>query len=267
MGNQSSLPLNIGTLMLYIAHLHSSGLAHSTIKTSVSAINYINKIHNGRDVTENFWIQKMLIGITKQTPSQDLRIPVTEIMLGKLIDALPTSTSSEYVALLFQSMFLLAFRAFLRVGEMTVASAHVSNANLHLNDISIEPQSRTVNISFRNYKHKVGKDPFVLSLTHMSSPLDVCIILSSYIKARGYKPGPLFLYKEKPVTTSFFASVLRDVSVTAGLNHVNLKSHSFRIGAATSCLKRGYSSDQIQRMGRWKSDAFQKYIRVQSFVL
>lgn len=254
--------------MLYIAYLHSLGLAHSTIKSSVSSLQYINRLHHGEDWSHNFWIQKMLIGITKRSPSNDIRIPVTEQTLKRLLAALPTSVSSVYVAQLFKAMFLLAFRAFLRVGEITVSATTACNANLlMLNDVAIEPISQSVNVTFRHFKHKVGTEPFILALSHLPPPLDISYILSNYLGARGYKPGPLFMYNGKPVTRGFFASVLHDTAVKAGLDHVNLKSHSFRIGAATSCLRNGYSSDQIQRMGRWKSDAFKKYIRVSSFVV
>ena len=34
------------------------------------------------------------------------------------------------------------------------------------------------------------------------------------------------------------------------------------IGAATTAAMRGLSDEEIQRMGRWKSQAFRKYIRI-----
>ena len=92
-------------------------------------------------------------------------------------------------------------------------------------------------------------------------------ILSVYLGHRGYQSGPLFIYNNKPVTQRFFSSLLQQVLSAAGFESTNIKSHSFRIGAATLCFSKGYTSDQIQRMGRWKSDAFRKYIRIPSFVV
>ncbi|XP_071144984.1 uncharacterized protein [Mytilus edulis] len=43
------------------------------------------------------------------------------------------------------------------------------------------------------------------------------------------------------------------------------KAHSFRIGAATSAAAKGIPHSVIQGMGRWKSSAFMKYIRMQNF--
>ena len=43
------------------------------------------------------------------------------------------------------------------------------------------------------------------------------------------------------------------------------KGHSLRIGAATHVAAQGYMDNQIKAMGRWKSDAYKKYIRISSF--
>ncbi|XP_055955152.1 uncharacterized protein LOC126812595 [Patella vulgata] len=48
----------------------------------------------------------------------------------------------------------------------------------------------------------------------------------------------------------------------AGLNTHLYKAHSFRIGAASAACSGGHSMEAIQRMGRWNSDAYKKYIRI-----
>ena len=61
--------------------------------------------------------------------------------------------------------------------------------------------------------------------------------------------------------------MLKDVAQLAGFDQKRIKSHSFRIGAATTAAGLGFSEDQITRMGRWRSEAVQKYIRITSFVV
>lgn len=40
------------------------------------------------------------------------------------------------------------------------------------------------------------------------------------------------------------------------------KDIRFRIGAATLGKSKGISDEQIQLLGRWKSNAYRKYIRI-----
>jgi len=47
-------------------------------------------------------------------------------------------------------------------------------------------------------------------------------------------------------------------------NYTSFKTHSFRIGAASSYSEKGVSEQDIKRLGRWKSDAFKGYIRLPS---
>ena len=68
-----------------------------------------------------------------------------------------------------------------------------------------------------------------------------------------------------------FLSCLTEVpsqeQLTACLSHAGYdcsqyKCHSFRIGAATTAATRGFTDAQIQTMGRWRSAAFRRYIRI-----
>lgn len=58
---------------------------------------------------------------------------------------------------------------------------------------------------------------------------------------------------------------LNEVIKNIGLDPKQYKGHSFRIGAATHASKVGFSENAIQNMGRWKSDAVKRYIRLGSF--
>ena len=44
-------------------------------------------------------------------------------------------------------------------------------------------------------------------------------------------------------------------------------THSFRIGAAASAKQAGVSDSHLKALGRWKSDAYKKYIRLSSWAL
>jgi hypothetical protein len=56
-----------------------------------------------------------------------------------------------------------------------------------------------------------------------------------------------------------------DVFRSVGL--ASIHGHSFRIGGATEHLRRGLSVNLLKIQGRWKSDAFERYIRKSDEIL
>ena len=60
-----------------------------------------------------------------------------------------------------------------------------------------------------------------------------------------------------------FATGCQGQSRAAVLTQTDIRVR-FRIGAASHAAECGYSETQIRLLGRWKSDAFKKYIRLPS---
>ena len=59
-----------------------------------------------------------------------------------------------------------------------------------------------------------------------------------------------------------FLALLKEILEYCGFDSKLFNTHSFRIGRATEMVKEGYSLEQIRMAGRWSSDAFKTYIRV-----
>ena len=90
-------------------------------------------------------------------------------------------------------------------------------------------------------------------------------IILDYLSLRGSRPGPLFhLGDGSPVSRAIFIDKLSMAIKYCGLDPSCYKGHSFRIGAASYAADAGMSDSQIRALGRWKSDAFHKYIRIPS---
>jgi hypothetical protein len=89
----------------------------------------------------------------------------------------------------------------------------------------------------------------------------------NYMKVRPDGPGPLFRhFNLSPLTRYQFTGVLSKAIKYLQLpGSSEYKSHSFRIGASTDLAIRGFSDEDIQRSGRWKSSCFKSYIRVPKF--
>ena len=77
-----------------------------------------------------------------------------------------------------------------------------------------------------------------------------------FILVRGDAPGPLFQFANQQVLT------MRSALSKAGLNPDVYAGHSFRIGAATVAHEKGIEDSTIMTLGRWKSNAYQRYIRI-----
>lgn len=247
----------------YVAFLFQSGFSVSSIRSRVSAINYVQKLSGGSDLFCDFILKKCLLGLAKSHSAVDMRLPITLTLLIKLCTALSKLYSDSYFQALMKAMFSLAFVAFLRVGEITCKGSKIHLNLLHLHNISVTQNPPSLTVTFQHFKHNTPGPPFSFTVADLPH-LPVIDYVCSYIKLRGTVAGPLFLHKTAPVSRNLFIQTLNQCLRFLNLNHLPYKSHSFRIGAATHAISHGASYEKVKIMGRWKSDALAKYIRVNS---
>ena len=67
---------------------------------------------------------------------------------------------------------------------------------------------------------------------------------------------------QQVLTKNTLVSHLRGVLTKAGINPDLYASHSFRIGAATVVHTKGIEDSMIMTLKRWKSNAYQCYVRI-----
>ena len=252
--NAKIFPATPGHIVYYIAHLHQRGLVASTITSKLSPIAYFHKINQYQDPTSSFIVQKALSGVKKLSPSGDSRLPISIPMLDSLMSQVRHSSMSPYSATMMRSMMSLAFYGFLRPGEITD-----SINNLQLNQVQLHQDS--IEITFTRFKHHVGP-PVIIQISVHPGPTCPVAALRQYLLARGSKPGPLFCtFTGRPIPYHTLSMWFKSLLIRCGLSSsVNL--HSFRIGAATQASVNKIPNSQIQQMGRWNSNAFQRYIRI-----
>ena len=102
--NVQPLPPVLSHLVLYIAHCYRQGLAASKTKTDISALSYTFRIAGYPDLTQHFLVKKQLQGFSKVRPSNDCRLPITPSILAKIIEVLPSVTTSHFTRILLQAM-------------------------------------------------------------------------------------------------------------------------------------------------------------------
>ena len=89
-----------------------------------------------------------------------------------------------------------------------------------------------------------------------------------YLAARGNRAGPLFITEDgRALTRQTFSVMLDSVLEKLHLDTRSFNTHSFRIGAATTAAMAHIPDSQIMMLGRWKSDAYQRYIKTPPQVL
>ena len=159
-------------------------------------------------------------------------------------------------------MFLLAFAAFLRVGEMTVSNKNTENV-LKLNNLKKCQQIDGIMLKFTDFKHSKGRSVSIRIPRTGGVFCPVYAWEQYFVQRRSFQSDYLFCWPDNgPIKREQFAQTMKQVIEFIGLNTRLYTSHSFRIGAACNALSRGYSDAQIREMGRWQSDAFKTYFRV-----
>ena len=203
-------------------------------------------------------MRKLLKGCQNISRQCDSRLPITPDILKKILLALNHTVSSSNLRTLLKLFFLLAFNAFLRLGEIAVRDPQYTNLVVQRSDVTL--QSSGVQIVLRHYKNNKDQTPIVLFLkAQTSSKFCPVLHLTQYLAQFRHSSGPLFQFTNgKPVSSSFVSEQLRSAICFIGLNPKYYKGHSFRIGAATHASNLGYSENAIFK--KWEDGILQQYV-------
>ena len=256
-GESPCLPYRSVDLLYFIAHLSARGLAPATITCNVSAISFLHKINQVHDPADMMVVQKMLQGLRKQKGTVDARLPITSHFLSLIHFRAPQVLSDHYDVLFIRALALVAFHGFFRMGELV---------NKHARKViqvdSVRYDQGGMNLIIPCSKTSPGEEFVYIRRMTGSAPCPV-EATQAFLRMRGNSRGPLFARPDGSAPThSRVSGLLGTIFQACGLDIQRYKGHSFRIGAASEAAQRGFSDAQIRLMGRWKSDAFKKYIRL-----
>ena len=191
LGVTLQLPASVSMILLFIAHLHAHGSAPASITSIISAVAYFHNINGFSDPTNCFIVAKVLAGARNLGSVSDVRLPVTLPVLTRLVLALPTVFTSRYKCLMLRAMMVLAFKAYLRVGEMVPRSRNMVQGCLHMGDVLLSGD--IISLSFRRFKHSTRHGPQSLHVKGECIPGSLIYpasFLREFLSARG-GGGPL----------------------------------------------------------------------------
>lgn len=215
-------------------------------------------------------VQRVLKGIKRVhgDPARKPKLPITHDVLQRLVSRL--DLYSDF-GVKMRAVFCLAFAGFLRCGEFTVHKASEFSRLYSLTRSSVEfvpDRASATHIVLTLPRSKT--DPFRQGTKIFIAAVDgseTCPVsaLRDYFDALPAEPdAPLFYERdddlESPLTRDWFIRELKRCLADAGLNPELYSGHSFRRGAATTAYINGVPDPDVQRLGRWASDAYRLYI-------
>lgn len=264
------LPVTEKKLLGFVAFAINQRLKHQTIKCYLSAVRHLQVACGGGDPrVESMPLLELALRGARKEQSGDpkrTRLPITPSILEQLRQVWNRDPSDRDHIMLW-AVCCVGFFGFFRSGELTAPEKGEFDPNQHLtfNDVMIDNPTNPRAVSIRLKQSKT--DPFrqgvSIYLGRTESLLCPVAALLSYLVLRGRSEGPLFQFRDgKALTRPLLVSALRRALLSAGFKAEDYAGHSFRIGAATTAAACGVPAEVIKTLGRWKSQAYQLYVRL-----
>lgn len=222
-----------------------------------------------QDLSESAAVKLVQRGIAKlhsvSHSSHHTRLPITPNIL-RGIKASWSQQQYELDKIMLWAALCTGFFGFFRLGEITAPTSTTYDPRAHLtfDDISVDDVANPKSISILIKRSKTDQLGVGAVVNLARTDRDLCPVaaLLAYIAARGDKQGPLFLFKDgRYLTQSSLTLHLRQALSQTGLDPSCYAGHSLRIGAATTAASSGMQDSTIKALGRWRSSAYQRYIR------
>ena len=268
LGKPFQLPARPDILGKYMSHLCVSGYSYATVVSMLSVVSFAHKLRDLPDPTAYFIIQKLLVGIKNAVGRNDMRSPITVVIMKKFLYYIDLLWGETWKAKLLRAIYTMMFALGLRIGE--VAKSANTEHTVQMASISWILKGRRIvgfKLHLASYKFSGGETQTLTIRTVPGDELCPVTALLEYLAWRGGEQGFLFLTPSgKVVTRKWVADHLKQLISVTGLDHTKYNTHSMRIGACTRWAQLGATVTEIKLRGRWKSFAFTKYLRPKEVV-
>ena len=251
----------------FVGHLDLEGLSPSTIQSLVTGIGFFHKINNLPNPSDSYLVKRALVGAKKKAPPPTQAHPIQKDLLHTMCKLVLDLITPRYDATLIRTMLLFGYHGCLRFGEMGNSNG-VKHA-LNIDNVKLGHDGKIGWVTFVLETYKGSKDPVSFKIVQEPESVHCPVTaLVEYLGLRGGRSGTLFIRENgKPVSRDFFAQKVKFLVGKAGLDPSRYNTHSLRAGRATDLAISGTPDAIIKQTGRWLSNAFEKYVRFNSFVL
>ena len=202
-------------------------------------------------------VQLMLKAISRARPLPRQAAPIGYDQLALMISCLSGSRDHLIIA----SSITLQYFACLRASELCADLQH-SIVPLR-SQVSFNLHSSIPTMTFRVISSKTNPHGFTVHVG--CSQKSICAVCITYYYLHAYPlppAAPLYQFNSGQfLTYSLYNSLIKQLLSKAGFDPAPYSSHSLRAGSATQAARSGLPREDIKRLGRWKSQAYEAYLR------
>ena len=127
------------------------------------------------------------------------------------------------------------------------------------------PKPQWIRLRLKRSKTDPFREGANIFIPRMHDDLCPVAALLAWLLWSGNSPGLIFRVSSgKHLTHDAFVRNLCEVIQAAGLDPVGFSGHNFHSGAATTASSQGISDAHLKLLGRWKSNAYQRYIKTRA---
>ena len=257
------LPASTETLQLFAQFLSRSFRSVHSIRNYISGIRVVHQLLGfSLDCINSFLLNLTLRGIARLNPVIVRKAePITPDILFQIHQILDFSGTDDIV---FWCLFLFAFFLVARKSNLVPNSVSDVKKGRCLFKKNVKSFGEHL-IVCMNWSKTIqyGERELLTPLLRMEDSI-LCPVRAFHDLCEFSHPienGPLFIFKNgKPLTYHMFQKKLKESIALIGLDPNCFSTHSFRRGFATFAFKEQVSSDCIQILGDWRSEAYKNYI-------
>jgi len=282
-GIRPAFPASVQTLCLWISFLASppSAVTVGTCKVYLSAVvtrhTELGYDHPLADAPP--MLSRIMAGIKRMSaqPSRP-KLPITTALLEEMRPHLNLQQRSD---ILLWAMMWTATTGLLRISEFATRGDSDTTRVLSLQQLTLHDQGqRPYSLADAGSSDEETQYAILRLTASKTDPFraGVDIVLSAPTTLRAllaygahFQPNctpttPLFHHPDRTAATrTWLMKRVDGLLRKTGRDPRQFSSHSFRKGGAVSLQSIGVEDSLIRRLGRWKSDAFNLYVRDPSF--
>jgi hypothetical protein len=259
-------PASEQTLLRYIAYLYNDGVKLArTISVYLAAVRALHiKVGLPEPPNRGPRILLALKGLEREGSPPAQKLPITYQLLTRFLLCMGDSFNDCMLWAAASAAFFGCFRA----DEFTVdLSLPDSIKVLRVQDFNWFPLHVPpyVVVSLKRTKTQIHGDKVVIGCS--GTKVSGYCALSKYLQLRFGKniaitnPAALVYESGNVLDHVSFSQFTKATVKKLGLDPARYSAHSYRSGAATSAGSNHFGDWEVQRLGRWRSQAYKTYIR------